>query len=76
MYNKIEWLTTLANPKRPATGYDAGQTGWKLHCVQVINDSFKQTGRAKALCGLIPAYGWSLDLFVEDRCKKCLNKLK
>lgn len=70
-----EWLTTKPNPRNPATGFDAGQTGWKLHCVPVIDNSFKEAARSKALCGLIPIYGWSLDLFIEDKCKKCLKKI-
>lgn len=75
-YSHMEWLSTAPNPKNPATGVDAGQKGWKLHCVQVINDSFQQTGKVRALCGLIPAHGWSLDLFITDKCKRCENRLK
>jgi len=72
----IHWLTTKANPRRPATGYDAGQTGWMLHAVEVPDgvDSFDAISRMEAICGLYPRYGWSLDLFIDQKCAKCLKK--
>jgi hypothetical protein len=69
-----QWLTTAPNPRSRATGYDAGQRGWKLHCVEVINDSFLASKNQRARCGLLPAHGWSLDLFIEDKCKRCQEK--
>lgn len=26
-----QWVTTAPNPRSPATGFDAGQRGWKPH---------------------------------------------
>jgi hypothetical protein len=75
---KIEWLTTAPNPRTPATGPDAGQRGWKLHAVETESDSFKalRLEWARSLCGLRPAHGWDLDLFIEDKCKRCVAVLK
>lgn len=71
--DKYRWLTTLPNPRRPATGHDAGVTGWKLHAVEASEtDKFTDLGRMTALCGLRPRHGWSLDLFIEDECQKCV----
>lgn len=52
-------------------GYDAGQRGWKLHAIDSEENSFKLLSRKAALCGLLPTHGWSLDLFIEDKCTKC-----
>jgi hypothetical protein len=58
-------LTTQPNPQTPATGHDAGQRGWRLHAVK------PGAGRYRAAaCGLRPRHGWSLDLFIDDRCKR------
>lgn len=68
----IEWLTTAPNPRSPATGYDAGQRGWRLHAVETNGcDTFRQIRCFRALCGLTPAHGWGLDMFIETRCKRC-----
>ena len=81
MAPKVHWLTTAPNPRAPAAGYDAGQRGWRLHAV-VADDSqaFKELGRganvAPSACGLRPRHGWSLDLFIEDKCARCLRKVK
>jgi hypothetical protein len=72
----IQWLTTAPNPRSPATGVDAGQRGWKLHAInadEVV--SFSDIGRRSAACGLRPAYGWSLDLFINDQCARCRRAL-
>lgn len=75
MSRKSEWLTTKPSPRSRATGFDAGVIGWKLHIVEVTDDSFSKISRTKALCGLVPKYGWSLDLFIEDKCVKCKKKM-
>lgn len=67
----LQWLTTRANPRSPATSYDAGQRGWKLHAVETSNDSFEQSRYQRAACGMMAVHGWSLDLFIEDRCTAC-----
>lgn len=72
---KREWLTTAPNPRSSNTGYDAGQRGWKLHAVHVVEDSFNKSRFQKAACGLLPNHGWSLDLFIEDKCKRCIRSL-
>lgn len=74
MTTKAEWVTTAPNPRTSATGVDAGQRGWKLHCVETIDDSFTKSRYQTALCGLSPAHGWSLDLFIEDKCARCVRK--
>lgn len=72
----MKWLTTAPNPRTPATGHDAGQRGWKLHAVDTDSDSFKEIRYARSLCGLQPRHGWSLDMFIEDRCTRCEKKVK
>lgn len=72
----IEWLTTATRPNAPATGYDAGQQGWRLHAVEAPeNAKFSELGRVVAVCGTRPRYGWSLDMFIDRRCSKCVQKL-
>lgn len=71
----MQWLTTAPNPRSPATGFDAGQRGWKLHAVETDSDSFEEIRRVSAICGLRPAHGWSLDLFIEDKCQRCARAL-
>ena len=67
----LHWLTTAPNPHSRATGYDAGQRGWKLHAVDTDTDSFEAIRLKRSVCGLMPAHGWNLDLFIEDRCARC-----
>lgn len=71
----VKWLTTAPNPRVKATGPDAGQRGWKLHAIITDSDSFEEIRRQHALCGLRPAHGWGLDLFIEDKCQRCLSKI-
>lgn len=65
------WLTTEPNPRSPATGTDSGQRGWKLHAVHTDATTFKAIRFTSALCGLLPAHGWGLDMFIEDKCRRC-----
>ena len=65
---KYEWLTTQPNPRSPATGYDAGQRGWKLHLVDVEGEH-----TPSAVCGLRPRHGWGLDMFINDKCERCVK---
>ncbi len=72
----IQWITTAPNPRTRATGYDAGQRGWKLHAVEASDDaSLKDIRFEKAACGLSPAHGWGFDLFITDKCSRCLQKI-
>lgn len=67
------WVTTSPNPRRPATGHDAGQRGWKLHAVRAHEDARFSDIRARpAACGLVPRHGWGMDAFIEDRCERCV----
>lgn len=67
------WLTTAPNPRSSATGYDAGQRGWKRHLVPeaTADMQFKDIRFKAALCGLRPAHGWGLDAYIEDECLRC-----
>ena len=68
----IHWLITAPNPRSPATGFDAGQRGWRLHAVEGPEGAkFSDVRHTEALCGLYPRHGWSLDLFIDQRCKRC-----
>ena len=72
----IHWLTTAPNPRAAATGFDAGQRGWRLHAVEGgENATFTELRHASALCGLWPRHGWSLDLFIDQKCKRCEAKV-
>jgi hypothetical protein len=75
---KGEWLTTAPNPRSSATGVNAGQTGWKRHFLEVPSSSetFERLGLRRAICGVRPMHGWSSDLFIEDRCQRCLNRVE
>lgn len=68
--DKHQWMTTVTNPGRAATGHDAGVTGWKLHAIECQSDAEAQGKRS--LCGLLPRHGWGCDLFVDDECQKCV----
>lgn len=66
------WYPTSPNPRSPATGYDAGQRGWRLHAVLLSeSDTYEDMKRRPALCGLWPRHGWGGDLFIEDECARC-----
>lgn len=69
----IQWFTTAPNPRSPATGFDAGQRGWRLHAVETDHDNFAVVKRLTAMCGLRPAHGWGLDLFIDKKCANCLK---
>ena len=73
---KWQWLTTAPNPHSSATGFDAGQTGWRTHAVLVsLKGTRNLYRRARAACGLLPAHGWAMDLFIERKCASCLRAL-
>lgn len=69
----VEWVTTT--PLVYVLGTDTGAAweirGWRVHA---IPRSAKDK-RAKAACGLRPAHGWSFDLFITERCKRCVRAL-
>ncbi len=64
---------TAPNPKGRQSGPDAGQVGWRLHAVWC---SPVGVVSGPSLCGVHPAHGWSVDLFIEHECKRCLHALR
>lgn len=71
------WLTTAPNPRTRATGFNAGQRGWRLHFVPEATEADKAPIRGKvSLCGIRPAHGWDLDMYIDDKCERCLRKQK
>jgi len=72
----VQWLTTGVNPSVRATGSDAGTRGWRLHAVEAGSDESIAAVRVRpAVCGLVPAHGWGLDLFVDRKCARCARAL-
>lgn len=81
----FQWLNTQVDPRKPATGFDAGRTSWKFHAVMADpKESFQQLEEryAMSICGILPAHGWTLDLFMDEddavagKCLSCLKKLE
>lgn len=77
-----QWLNCETNPRKPATGFDAGRTAWKFHAVLAeAKESFQGIGNRRAACGITPYYGWTLDLFMDEgdsvggKCIRCMRKL-
>jgi len=71
----VQWLTTEPSQRVGATGHDAGQRGWKLHAVRTQSNSLKEIRFIAAECGLRPSHGWGSDLFIEDKCARCISAL-
>lgn len=78
----LQWLTTTPNPAVIDWSPDAGQRGWKLHLATLgqfttqRHHGYRQLttiDRSPALCGLRPAHGWGLDMFIEDECSRCVK---
>lgn len=73
----VQWLTCTPSGRAHTCEPDDGRTGWRLHAVIAANsETLKQIGHRIALCGLMPKNGWDMDLFVEDRCKRCAHALE
>lgn len=75
----IHWLTTMPHPKSAATGFDAGQRGWRLHAVEAPEHfKFSELNiiSRSAICGVRPNHGWSLDLFIDRKCARCERKIQ
>lgn len=70
------WMTTEVNPRARSAGFHGGRSSWKLHFVEGVahSDSAPVRGR-RSLCGTLPAYGWGVDLFISDRCRRCEARL-
>ena len=69
-----QWLTTAPNPRVRGYGADDGQRGWRVHAVIAPSTAtFQDLRNIPALCGLLPRHGWGMDLFVEEKCKRCVD---
>lgn len=67
MSTKIQWLTT------GSVSADSPR-GWRLHAVRAEDQETSKGIRCRsAECGMIPAHGWDLDLFIEKKCVRCLR---
>jgi hypothetical protein len=68
---RVTWIST--NDKN---GGGPWQSGWKEHAVPLLdgedeNMSSVALGKRRALCGLRPRHGWGIDLFIDEKCKRC-----
>jgi hypothetical protein len=71
-----QWLTTAPNPQVHSRTADDGQRGWRTHAVEAEDSETLATiSRRPALCGLRPAHGWGIDLFIEVKCTRCVRAL-
>ena len=71
------WLTTAPSGRAHTHGADDGQTGWRLHAVYAASDATLESIRTQpAICGLVPGSGWGLDLFIEEKCKRCVRRMQ
>ncbi len=71
-----QWLTTAANPHVRHYGPDDGQRGWRTHAVLATPaTTFESVRYVAAACGLLPAHGWGMYMFVDRPCARCLVKL-
>lgn len=79
MTDEYQWLTTAPDPRASGAAISGGSAikGWKLHAVKATLDETTRAIRyRKAACGLLPAHGWGEDLFVEDRCSRCVRAVE
>ena len=68
----IHWLSTAQNPRLP--GWTESH-GWKMHAVEAPADAkLQDVKRLPAICGTRARHGWYVDLFIEDKCKRCERK--
>ena len=46
--------------------------GWKLHLVEASPDTpLADLRYCRPLCGVRPAHGYDLDMFIADECARC-----
>lgn len=70
----LHWLTTAPSERyrHKTHSADDGQRGWRQHAVEAPDTAtFTQVRLQRSLCGLLPAHGWGLDMFIEQRCARC-----
>lgn len=77
---RLQWLTTKPSGRAHTHSADDGQTGWRVHAVMAdpqkrLENLGKGRTAIAAACGLRPRNGWSMDLFIEDKCKRCESAL-
>lgn len=72
----VQWLTTSPNPRVVCHTEDDGQRGWRVHALILSDKGVKSATRIASLCGLRPAHGWGMDLFVARPCERCVAKLR
>lgn len=80
--SEYKWKTTVSSGRSKTNGADDGNTGWRLHLVDVTNlvgvDTYNRkhgsftAQKGKSICGISPRYGWGIDLFVDEPCSRCL----
>ena len=69
---EYQWLTTQSHPRLIHSGAPSSISGWKTHAVKSTPaETFTDMRWRRAACGLLPAHGWGMDLFIEQRCKRC-----
>lgn len=74
----VQWLCTNPSGKSHTHGADDGRTGWKWHAVEATEQTtLQEVKRRRALCGLLPRNGWTLDLFMDTnlKCKRCVERI-
>lgn len=73
----VEWIMTRDGP-RARVGF-MGRVGWRRHAVKCSpTDSYDALKGKRALCGLLPRYGWDDDLYIpenEAHCERCTAAL-
>ena len=73
----FQWLTTVPSGRAHTHNADCGNTGWHLHAVFAEEmATIADVNHFSAICGLKPKLGWGLDLFIERRCKRCVQRLQ
>lgn len=71
-----QWLTTYPNPRVRGYGADDGQRGWRTHAVWADNAAeFGDIRRNASACGIRPAHGWGMDMFIDRKCARCVKAL-
>ena len=73
----VEWMVAAPNPDwrrshRSPHDANAGQRGWRTHAVAAHGkESLDDVKHRVAACGLRSAHGWTIDMFIEAKCKRC-----
>lgn len=66
---KIEWLVVSPNPR---THNPLNPNGTVIHAVDVETRGTRGFVKTPpSVCGIYPRYGWSVDMFMEEECRRC-----